>query len=883
MSRRTIIVDGPLAYRMRRIAAARRGELGVQIVTLPFLAARLVGGFTRPARSQDLDLAIRAALDAGGFAELESIRELPGMARSVAWTLTKVWQADLSLADRAGRSARLADLAVVEQRVRANLPAGVLTPCDLRDRALERLPHAAAVLGSVELDSLVAVASVWRPLIEALGQTLDLSWRNPGGPDIAWFPGKIITDQRPAAAAMVILSCTNPRAEVVEALRWMRELIASRRAQPAEIAICAPATEDFDDHFLVLAAHADLPLHFSQGVPALALREGQACGALTDVLLNGLSQDRIRRLLGHAAGRSRALQNLPRSWALGLQPGAALFELDQWRRALDDASRRRTDGVDPRPILTPVLELLAKGPDAADQAGALLLGTAARALWTEALRRAPAKALEFTLRELRSPDGRDPGASAVWSPASHLAAAPRPWVRLLGMTTRSWPRGTVEDPLIPSHVLPRSMLDPWPVAEQDRLAFQVITGHAFGGCVLSRSRRDAQGRLLSASPLGLQGARVQVLKQARIPQHAFSETDRLLARPEEAAPALATADACWRNWRRPTITAHDGRTRAGHPAITRAIETVQSATSLRLMLRDPLAFVWRYALDWQSVPEDDQPLTLDARAYGELVHDLLKRTVSALEPTPGYARAARHEIETALTAATETVSAQWPLERSVPPPLLWQHTLDAAARLALKALTFDETFQHGTRSWTELAFGRADGPAAAANDLPWPSSAQVVITGTNVRIQGSIDRLDLTADGRAVRVSDYKTGAEPKRADQIVLGRGAELQRVLYSLAARQLLAGNPRVVARLVFLGDDEPKSYKLPDVDEAIAEIASHLTVACALLRQGMALPGPDAREDWNHFRLALPASPVTYFQIKQAGLGRAFGDLARVWSCR
>jgi hypothetical protein len=39
---------------MRRIAAARRGESGVQIMTLPQLAARLAGGFTRPARSQDL-------------------------------------------------------------------------------------------------------------------------------------------------------------------------------------------------------------------------------------------------------------------------------------------------------------------------------------------------------------------------------------------------------------------------------------------------------------------------------------------------------------------------------------------------------------------------------------------------------------------------------------------------------------------------------------------------------------------------------------------------------------------------------------------------------------------------------------------------------------
>ena len=80
--------------------------------------------------------------------------------------------------------------------------------------------------------------------------------------------------------------------------------------------------------------------------------------------------------------------------------------------------------------------------------------------------------------------------------------------------------------------------------------------------------------------------------------------------------------------------------------IARAIAEVQSATSLRLMLRDPLAFVWRYALGWRSLVEDEQPLSLDARAFGELVHEMLKRAVDALEPDPGYARAARHEIET---------------------------------------------------------------------------------------------------------------------------------------------------------------------------------------------------------------------------------------------
>jgi hypothetical protein len=308
MNRRTVIVEGPLAFRMRRIAAARQAEAGVQIVTLPQVAARLAGGFTRPARSQDLHPAIHAALETGGFAELESIRRLPGMTRSIARTLTRVWNADLSLANRAGDIARLADLATIEARVRANLPIGVLTPRDLRDEALRRLAHAPSVLGLVEFDRVVRIAPVWRPLLEALARTVRVTWRNPGAADVTWFPGEVEADARSAPPSIPeIVSCANPRAEVVEALRWMRELVASGRARPEEIAICATATENWDEHMLVLATDADLPVHFSHGVPALASREGQACAALADVLLNGLSQHRVRRLLGQRDWRSSAI------------------------------------------------------------------------------------------------------------------------------------------------------------------------------------------------------------------------------------------------------------------------------------------------------------------------------------------------------------------------------------------------------------------------------------------------------------------------------------------------------------------------------------------------------------------------------------------------
>jgi hypothetical protein len=145
MKRRTVVVEGPLAFRMRRLAAARSSESGLQIMTLPLLAARLAGGFGRPARSQDLEPAIRTALDRGDFVELEKMRQLPGMTRSVAWTLGKAWDADISLSDFTAGSTRVADLASIEQRVRAALPAGVLTPRDLRDAALNRVVHAEAV------------------------------------------------------------------------------------------------------------------------------------------------------------------------------------------------------------------------------------------------------------------------------------------------------------------------------------------------------------------------------------------------------------------------------------------------------------------------------------------------------------------------------------------------------------------------------------------------------------------------------------------------------------------------------------------------------------------------------------------------------------------
>jgi hypothetical protein len=69
----TAIVEGPLAFQMRRVAAARADECGLQILSLPQLAARLVGGFAQAITPEILEPAIQTALSEKGFKEIEQV------------------------------------------------------------------------------------------------------------------------------------------------------------------------------------------------------------------------------------------------------------------------------------------------------------------------------------------------------------------------------------------------------------------------------------------------------------------------------------------------------------------------------------------------------------------------------------------------------------------------------------------------------------------------------------------------------------------------------------------------------------------------------------------------------------------------------------------
>lgn len=875
--RSTFVIDGPLALRSQRIAAARESANGRDILTLPLLAVRLAGGFIAPVSADVLYPAIQGALAGGGFKDIESVAHLPGMPRAVFRALDAAWRADIDSATLPQDLSRLADLCLIEERIRQSLPAARLLPRDLRNAAMGRVGHAKILLGSVTLVGLVSVDPIWRRLVNALAGVVDVLWDLPSQADHAWFQGAVRprTPLTPEISAEV---CADPKSEVIEALRWARELLSSGRAKPEEIAIAATSTEDWDDHVLAYAASAGLPVHFSHGVSALSRPEGQACAALADLLTNGLSQERVWRLLRRLP--NRPFRNiLPDDWFVAIPRGAALRTLDHWQQALSVARPHRSAGDAAERALLPILELLAQGPAAGRDVGERIFSGASLAMWDEALRSAPPHAIALALQNLTVTDGRDPANNIVWCPAAHLAVSPRPFTRLLGLTSRSWPRSENDDPLIPDHILSRRMLRPVTTAEYDRLHFEVIRAGTRNALVLSRPERSAKGSILSPSALWPKGQIVR--KRDRIPEHAFSEPDRLLARSDEAIKLqhVRQSRLCWRNWHQEgTFTEHDGLLAANHPTIIATLARVQSTTTLQRLLRDPLGFVWRYALGWRPVRLEPEPLQLDPFTFGELVHELIRAAITSLEPTPGFSRASQEEISEAIEKAAALVVSSWPLQRSVPPPILWRHTVAEAARRTSRGLGSDAPISSDTRSWSEVPFGQ---DKADPSDWPWDATVTIPIPEAGLVYGGRMDRVDVRPSANEAQVTDYKSVKPPPKRQRIVLGQGRELQRVLYAMAVRALLPEVRTVVSRLVFLADD-PATFELggDELDRAIADATRYLVAAVDILRSGRIAPRREGDADYDDMRLALPADRESYLRRKADPFKAANRTLTKLW---
>ena len=866
--------------RETRLRAARERRHGLQVMTFEQLAARLAGGFARPIDNESLRAAIQQALPETELGELDGIKQLPGTIAAAADTLRKAWRAGLDLSARAGEHPRILSVARLERAVLERLPATMMRPSDMAAAAMARLDHAPALLGPVAVIGITELSPSWRPLLHALAERTPVRWVAGPRSVPAWLDGSAVAVEQaePHTPEAEAASASSTYHEAIEALRWARALLAAGEVQPGDIAIAATTPADYDDHFLASRSDANFDLCFVHGVKVTATREGQAAAALADVLVRGLSQTRMRRLTTLLGSYPGPFGQLPQGWTRVMPSAAPLGSPEAWTQLLDRlAPEDWPDGQDHREALRAIVSLLGKGTEAAAEAGEILLSGRALVIWRKALLAGPAASLDLTLDSLRQDDGLQACTQVAWMPASEIAASPRPFVRLLGLNSSRWPRGISEDRLLADHIVPTDELDPLPVGAADRRDFETILATTGRQVVLSRARRDDDGRLLGRSAL-LQGRpEGAYLRRNAVPHHAMSETDRLLARPEEfaAAPQAAAAISCWRNWHRPDVTAHDGLVRADHPVLLCVLQRVQSAYSLRRLLRNPLGYVWTYGMRWREPGSGVDPLVLDALAMGDLVHMVLDRALRYLETGGRLADADEARIMGAVGEASAAVARVWEAERPVPPAVIWIRTLHEARAWAGSALTFDDERLPDAQSYSEVPFGGSN--PNSEGGVPWDAEAPIEIPGTGFRIAGYIDRLDIAGDGRRALVRDYKTGRLPKK--KIVLDGGRELQRCLYAFAVKALLGPDISIEASLLYLRDRE--DFRLEDPDPTLAELSGYLKAARTNLEQGLALMGPDTGVPYDELAFALPANAANgYRPRKEAAVNDRLGDAVHVW---
>jgi hypothetical protein len=238
---------------------------------------------------------------------------------------------------------------------------------------------------------------------------------------------------------------------MIEALRWARQLIVSGRAKPQEITITSASVDAFDDYLRTLGAECDAPLFFAQGHMALSNHAGQQAAALAELLLRGISQDRVLRAVRFLGPENTELKGLPEGWDRMLNPSAPLLRLEHWDYEVERV--RSEKQVDLRPTLLAFVRDVDRGLPRAEEVGERWLRGIARQIWRRALAEGPPSALATTLERVRVTDEAEATASILWGPAAVACTVPRRFVRFVGLSSRGWPRTIQDDPLLPEHIL----------------------------------------------------------------------------------------------------------------------------------------------------------------------------------------------------------------------------------------------------------------------------------------------------------------------------------------------------------------------------------------------------------------------------------------------
>ena len=252
-----------------------------------------------------------------------------------------------------------------------------------------------------------------------------------------------------------------------------------------------------------------------------------------------------------------------------------------------------------------------------------------------------------------------------------------------------------------------------------------------------------------------------------------------------------------------------------------------SASRLETYAACPLRYFYRYVLGLKVHPEPERVFQLDAAEKGTLMHSILEETLSRGKKD-GWLKN-RDGEKAAEVLEEESQKAFKNFEKNGVPgsPALWQwsqFSLRKDLKRALKKVLEDQ-------DWTpvdfEKAFGR-EGQPEVTFETP---------AGT-FRLEGFMDRVDLSPDGKNLRVVDYKSGSNDAFTKNSVK-EGTKIQMPLYLWACRTLYPGVTPQGALYEFLtakGDYKAVSFDATDFKKVEEPLMVLLTTAAEAVGQGL-----------------------------------------------
>jgi CRISPR/Cas system-associated exonuclease Cas4 (RecB family) len=187
---------------------------------------------------------------------------------------------------------------------------------------------------------------------------------------------------------------------------------------------------------------------------------------------------------------------------------------------------------------------------------------------------------------------------------------------------------------------------------------------------------------------------------------------------------------------------------------------------------------------------------LDPLTRGRLVHRVQAETLRTLADSGGLPVTAETlpRAETTLLATLERVGEH--LYDDLAPPILrvWQDEMEGVrADLVYWLRRLAEQGEKWQPAFFEFGFGLPSDATRDPNSRPDP-----VMLDNGMQLRGAVDLIERRADGRALRVTDHKTGAD-RTESGLVIGKGEVLQPVLYGLVVEAAL-NQPVVEGRLFY-----------------------------------------------------------------------------------